>query len=101
VNRWRSMQERLRGPGAGERRQYCGQNNRYLQPRIWRGRVRSLEPLVHRSVLASDHYPLSMNAAFVWRHRGLVRSPCLGHDLDVTVKSLPVKTGFRILDAIA
>jgi len=30
-----------------------------------RGRVRSIEPLVHRSVSASDHYPLSINVAFV------------------------------------
>jgi endonuclease/exonuclease/phosphatase family metal-dependent hydrolase len=30
-----------------------------------RGRVRSTEPLVHRSVSASDHYPLSINVAFV------------------------------------
>jgi endonuclease/exonuclease/phosphatase family metal-dependent hydrolase len=30
-----------------------------------RGRIRSLEPLVLRSVSASDHYPLSINAAFV------------------------------------
>ena len=30
-----------------------------------RGRVRSLKPLVHRSVSASDHYPLSINVAFV------------------------------------
>jgi len=30
-----------------------------------RGRVRSIEPLVHGSVSASDHYPLSINAAFV------------------------------------
>jgi endonuclease/exonuclease/phosphatase family metal-dependent hydrolase len=30
-----------------------------------RGRVRSIKPLVHRSVSASDHYPLSINVAFV------------------------------------
>jgi endonuclease/exonuclease/phosphatase family metal-dependent hydrolase len=30
-----------------------------------RGRVRSIQPLVHRSVSASDHYPLSINVAFV------------------------------------
>ena len=30
-----------------------------------RGPVRSIEPLVHRSVSASDHYPLSINVAFV------------------------------------
>lgn len=30
-----------------------------------RGRVRSIELLVHRSVSASDHYPLSINVAFV------------------------------------
>jgi endonuclease/exonuclease/phosphatase family metal-dependent hydrolase len=30
-----------------------------------RGRVRSLKPLVHRSVSASDHYPLSINVAFL------------------------------------
>jgi endonuclease/exonuclease/phosphatase family metal-dependent hydrolase len=30
-----------------------------------RSRVRSIEPLVHRSVSASDHYPLSINVAFV------------------------------------
>jgi endonuclease/exonuclease/phosphatase family metal-dependent hydrolase len=30
-----------------------------------RGRVRSVKPLVHRSVSASDHYPLSINVAFV------------------------------------
>jgi endonuclease/exonuclease/phosphatase family metal-dependent hydrolase len=30
-----------------------------------RGRVRSIEPLVHRSVSASDHYPLSTHVAFV------------------------------------
>ena len=30
-----------------------------------RGRVRSIEPLVHRSVSASDHYPLSINVALV------------------------------------
>jgi endonuclease/exonuclease/phosphatase family metal-dependent hydrolase len=29
------------------------------------GRVRSIEPLVHRSVSASDHYPLSINLAFL------------------------------------
>ena len=30
-----------------------------------RGRVQSVKPLVHRSVSASDHYPLSINVAFV------------------------------------
>jgi endonuclease/exonuclease/phosphatase family metal-dependent hydrolase len=30
-----------------------------------RGRVRSIKPFVHRSVSASDHYPLSINLAFV------------------------------------
>jgi hypothetical protein len=30
-----------------------------------RGRVRSLEPLAHRSVSASDHYPLSIHVALV------------------------------------
>jgi endonuclease/exonuclease/phosphatase family metal-dependent hydrolase len=30
-----------------------------------RGRVRSIEPLVHRSVSASDHYPLSIELAIV------------------------------------
>ena len=30
-----------------------------------RGRVRSIKPLVHRSVSASDHYPLSINVTFV------------------------------------
>ena len=30
-----------------------------------RGGVRSIKPLVHRSVSASDHYPLSINVAFV------------------------------------
>ena len=30
-----------------------------------RGRVRSIKPHVHRSVSASDHYPLSINVAFV------------------------------------
>jgi endonuclease/exonuclease/phosphatase family metal-dependent hydrolase len=30
-----------------------------------RGRVRSIEPRVHRSVSASDHYPLSINVAFL------------------------------------
>jgi endonuclease/exonuclease/phosphatase family metal-dependent hydrolase len=30
-----------------------------------RGRVRSIKPLVHRLVSASDHYPLSINVAFV------------------------------------
>jgi endonuclease/exonuclease/phosphatase family metal-dependent hydrolase len=30
-----------------------------------RGRLRSSEPLVHRWVSASDHYPLSMNVVFV------------------------------------
>lgn len=30
-----------------------------------RGRVRNMGPLVHRSVSASDHYPLSINLAFV------------------------------------
>jgi endonuclease/exonuclease/phosphatase family metal-dependent hydrolase len=29
------------------------------------GRVRSIKPLVHRSVSASDHYPLSINVAFL------------------------------------
>jgi endonuclease/exonuclease/phosphatase family metal-dependent hydrolase len=30
-----------------------------------RGGVRSIKPLVHRSVSASDHYPLSINVAFL------------------------------------
>jgi len=30
-----------------------------------RGRVRSIKPRVHRSVSASDHYPLSINVTFV------------------------------------
>jgi endonuclease/exonuclease/phosphatase family metal-dependent hydrolase len=30
-----------------------------------RGSVRSIKPLVHRSVSASDHYPLSINVAFL------------------------------------
>jgi endonuclease/exonuclease/phosphatase family metal-dependent hydrolase len=30
-----------------------------------RGRVRSIKPLVHRSVSASDHYPLSINVTFL------------------------------------
>ncbi len=30
-----------------------------------RGRVRASQPQVHRSVPASDHYPLSINVAFV------------------------------------
>jgi endonuclease/exonuclease/phosphatase family metal-dependent hydrolase len=30
-----------------------------------RGRVRSIKPFVHRSVSASDHYPLSINVTFV------------------------------------
>jgi endonuclease/exonuclease/phosphatase family metal-dependent hydrolase len=30
-----------------------------------RGRVRGIKPRVHRSVSASDHYPLSINVAFV------------------------------------
>jgi endonuclease/exonuclease/phosphatase family metal-dependent hydrolase len=32
---------------------------------LTRGRVRSIEPLVHGSVSASDHYPLSINVVFV------------------------------------
>ena len=30
-----------------------------------RGRIRASQPRVHRSVSASDHYPLSINVAFV------------------------------------
>ena len=43
-----------------------------------RGRVRSIEPLVHRSVSASDHYPLSIMWLLSSAIPPSVRSPCLG-----------------------
>jgi endonuclease/exonuclease/phosphatase family metal-dependent hydrolase len=41
------------------------EHGRIIDGIFTRGRVRSIEPTVHRSVSASDHYPLSINVAFV------------------------------------